>query len=51
MKVYIVVGNKRIYGVYTDKEKAMEVEKNVNRNDAMGGGYGLEATVEEAEVK
>lgn len=51
MKVYIVVGNKKVYGVYTNKEEAKKVKERINRNDAMGGGYGMAATVEEAEVE
>ena len=51
MKVYIVVGNKWVYGVYTNKEKAKEIKERINRSDAMGGGYGMAATVEEAEIE
>ena len=51
MKVYIVLGNKEVYGVYTDEEKAKERKKAINRCDEMGGGYGLVATMEEAEIE
>lgn len=51
MKVYIVCGEKFVYGVYTDEKKATEKKEAVNRSDYMGGGYGHVACVIEKEVK
>ena len=51
MKVYIVVGNKTVYGVFTNEEEAVALKERVNLNDECGGGYGHVACIEEAEVK
>lgn len=51
MKVYIVCGEKFVYGVYTDEKKAIEKKDAVNRSDYMGGGYGCVACVIEKEVE
>ena len=50
MKVYIVVGNKEVYGVYTDIEKAEAVAREENKWNEYGGGYGNIATVVEKEI-
>ena len=51
MKVYVVVGNKKVYGIYTNKEDAEKMKEAVNFSDELGGGYGHIACIEEAEVK
>lgn len=51
MKVYVVCGEKIVYGVYTDEKKATEKKDAVNKSDYMGGGYGHVAYVIEKEVE
>ena len=51
MKLYIVVGNKEIFGAYTNKTEAEKRMRSVNHCDELAGGYGNKATVKEVEVK
>lgn len=51
MKVYIVVGNKEVFGAYTNKEEAEKHMRGINRGDELAGGYGNKATIKEVEVK
>lgn len=51
MKIYVVVGNREVFGAYTNKEDAEKMRDTINRDDELGGGYGCVAYVKETELK
>ena len=51
IKVFVVVGNKCVYGIYTNKEEAKKHADHINLCDEMGGGKGFVACVKEVDFE